>query len=215
MDKIKLLIVDDEKLIRQGLEILLMNFVDIEIVGTAGSGREAFEKTVELSPDVILMDIRMPDSDGIEGTKLVKEYNPEIKIVILTTFKDHEYIENALKLGASGYLLKDSSEELIYSAIKASLTGNIIIHPEMTTEILTNQCKPDINQNLLEEAEITKRELEIMKYISEGLSNKEISEILYLSEGTIKNNISTILSKLDLRDRTQIAIFVLKNNIMT
>ena len=111
MVNIKVLIVDDEKLIRQGLEILLMNYEDIEVVGTASNGKEAFERTMELEPDVVLMDIRMPESDGIEGVQLIKKHKPEVKIVILTTFKDHEYIESALKYGASGYLLKDSSEE--------------------------------------------------------------------------------------------------------
>lgn len=215
MVNIKVLIVDDEKLIRQGLEILLMNYEDIEVVGTASNGKEAFERTMELEPDVVLMDIRMPESDGIEGVQLIKKHKPEVKIVILTTFKDHEYIESALKYGASGYLLKDSSEELIHSAIRASLSGNIIIHPEMTTEILTAQNCNQPNMELLDLAGITDRELDIMKHIAEGLSNKEISELLYLTEGTIKNNITNILSKLELRDRTQIAIFMLKNNIMT
>lgn len=214
MNKIRLLIVDDEKLIRQGLQIFLMNFGDIEVVGDASNGKEAYELAQNLNPDVVLMDIRMPEYDGIEGTKLIKSLEEDIKIIILTTFKDSEYIESALKLGASGYLLKDSSEELIYSAIKASLSGNIIIHPEMTTEILASQCIINGNTELLKEGNITSRELDIMKLIADGLSNKEISETLFLSEGTVKNNISIILSKLNLRDRTQIAVFMYKNKIV-
>ncbi|WP_425538301.1 response regulator [Microaceticoccus formicicus] len=214
MNKIRLLLVDDEKLIRQGLQILLMNFEDIEVIGMASNGREAYEMVKSNKPDVVLMDIRMPEHDGIEGTKLIKSYDEDIKIIILTTFKDSEYIESALKLGASGYLLKDSSEELIYSAIKASLSGNIIIHPEMTTEILAAQCDLTPNTGLLEQGNITNRELEIMKLIADGLSNKEISESLFLSEGTVKNNISVILSKLELRDRTQIAVFMYKNKLI-
>lgn len=209
---IKVLIVDDEKLIREGLKILLGSFPDINIVGTACDGEEAYKFCTTNEVDLVLMDMRMGDKDGVLGTKLINEYNPLIKVLILTTFKDREYIREALKYGASGYLLKDSSPEKIYEAIKASISGNVVIEPEIASQILSSSSINNVSVDLTK-YELSDREISIIKLIADGLSNKEISEKLYLTEGTIKNNITTILSKLALRDRTQIAIFAFKNGL--
>jgi len=214
MGKIKILIVDDEKLIREGLKIMLSTFDDIEVVDTAENGYKALEVCKNKDIDVVLMDIRMKDCDGVMGTRLIKEQFTKIKVIILTTFKDKEYIQDALKYGAFGYLLKDSSHQVIYEGIKTAYMGNMVVHPDVASEIFSNNSH-SLNNKELDKHNFSDKEFQIIKYIAEGLTNKEISEKLYLSEGTIKNNITNILSKLNLRDRTQIAIFAFKNGIVT
>lgn len=212
MDKIKLLIVDDEKLIREGLKLMLSVFDDIEVVGTAENGYKALEICKSVDVDVVLMDIRMKECDGVIGTRLIKEQFTKIKVIILTTFKDKEYIQEALKYGAFGYMLKDSSHDVIYEGIKAAYKGNMVVHPDVAIEMMgsNTNTKKDIDVYGL-----TEKEIKIIEAIAKGLTNKEISEEVFLSEGTIKNNITNILSKLELRDRTQIAIFAFKNGIVT
>lgn len=211
MEKIRLLIVDDEKLIREGLKIMLSIFEDIEVVGLAENGFEALNICKSQPVDVVLMDIRMKDCDGVMGTRLIKEQFTKIKVIILTTFKDKEYIQDALKYGAFGYMLKDSSHDVIYEGIKTAFMGNMVVHPDVAVEMMgsSSAVKHDI-----EKFGLSDKELKIIEGIAKGFSNKEISEEMFLSEGTIKNNITNILSKLELRDRTQIAIFAFKNGIV-
>ena len=214
MEKIKLLIVDDERLIREGLRLMLSTFEGIEVVATAEDGYEALEKCKEYNIDLVLMDIRMKKCDGVLGTRLIKEQFTKIKVLILTTFKDSEYIRDAFKYGAYGYLLKDSSPEVIYEGIKSAYNGNVVINHEMAEKIINKSAEEG---KLFENSEhnLIEKEVKIIEYIAKGLTNKEIASELFLSEGTIKNNISSILAKLDLRDRTQIAIFAFKNKIVT
>ncbi|MBK1810926.1 response regulator transcription factor [Clostridium sp. YIM B02505] len=217
MDKIKIIIVDDEKLIREGLKIILSTYEDIEVMALCEDGYIAYEFCKKNEVDVVLMDIRMDNCDGVLGTKLINQLKGDTKILILTTFKDSEYIEDALKNGASGYLLKDSSYDLIYGGIKAAFGGNIVVHPDIVSKLVVKENDKDdslIKERLKEEMGLTDRELAIIEEIADGLSNKEIGEKMYLTEGTIKNNITTILSKLALRDRTQIAIFAFKNDLV-
>ena len=213
MDKIKVIIVDDEKLIREGLKIMLSIYDDIEVVGLGKNGYESVELCKENNVDIVLMDIRMDKCDGVMGTRLIKEQFSKVKVLILTTFKDKEYIQDALKFGAFGYMLKDSSPEMIYQGIKSAFNGNMVVNPEIADKILENSS--NIKNFDSEKYGLSEKELKIVEYIAKGLSNKEISEEIFLSEGTIKNNITNILSKLDLRDRTQIAIFAFKNGIVT
>lgn len=214
MGKIKIGIIDDEKLIREGLKIILSSYEDIEVIGMGENGFEALNICKSNDIDLVLMDIRMPLCDGVEGTKLIKNEFPNTKVLILTTFRDIEYIQEALKNGASGYLLKDSSYDLIYEGIKAAAIGNVVIHPDIALDLLNHRTtNTDLNK-VLKEYKLTEKEYDIIKLIAEGLSNKDIGEKLFLSEGTIKNNVSTILSKLGLRDRTQIAVFAYKNHLI-
>jgi len=214
MDKIKIIIIDDEKLIREGLKIILSTYNDIEVLGLGENGEEALKLCRENKVDVVLMDIRMPKCDGILGTRIVKEEFKDTKVLILTTFNDTEYIHEALKYGASGYLLKDSSYDLIYEGIKASMKGNVVVHPEVANKIILSGPQEEMNNDqAADEFGLSEKEVNIIKEVANGLSNKEIGEKLYLTEGTIKNNITTILSKLSLRDRTQLAIFAFKNKI--
>ena len=214
-EKIKVMLVDDEQLIRSGLKIMLETYPDIEVIHQAGNGREAFECCQMEVPDVVLMDIRMPVSTGIEGTKLIKEAYPEVKIVMVTTFQDTEYIVEAMQYGASGYLLKDSSYEAIYDGIKVALSGKVVMDATVSEKLVMQpKAQTTTNQQTdISSLGLIEREIELIRLVSQGLNNKEISEALFLSEGTVKNNISTILSKLALRDRTQLVIFAYDHHI--
>lgn len=204
----KVLIVDDDALIRESLKILLDLEEDIEVIGTVSNGQEAYRFCQNEKPDVILMDVRMPVMDGVLGTKLIKESFRDVKVIILTTFKDDEYIREAIKNGAEGYILKNQSSDSIIDCLRAVYKGNAVFQKDIADALASmmekeKRKKPDVD--------LTPRETEIMKLISEGLSNKEISVKLYLSEGTIRNYVTALLEKLELRDRTQLAIYYLKN----
>lgn len=216
MDKIKVMLVDDDMLVVNGLKIILNTYEDIEIIATASNGEEAFLKCRAYEPDLILMDIRMPKCDGVLGTKLIKQKYENVKILILTTFNDVEYIYEALQYGASGYILKDSDYDVIYEGIRACVKGNIVVNPEVASKIISEKSgftKKTVLEEVKGSYSLSDKEISIIREIANGLSNKEIGVKLFLSEGTIKNNISIILSKLSLRDRTQLTIFAFKNNI--
>lgn len=216
MNKIKIAIADDEKLIRESLNIIIGSDPSVEIVGLCANGEEAYSLCKNNLVDVVLMDIRMPKVDGVAGTKLIKEVSPNTKVLILTTFNDDEYIADAMKFGASGYLLKDTSHEIVIDSIKGVYKGNVIMNSQVASKVLkNNSLKENVSmENIKRNFSLTNREIDVIKGISEGLSNKEISERLYVTQGTVKNYITEILSKLQLRDRTQIAIFAFKNNII-
>ena len=211
---IRLLIVDDEKLIREGLKVLLGVYEDIQVVGSCSNGLEALRFCRQNPVDVVLMDIRMERCDGVEGTRLIKEMNPAIKVIILTTFQDEEYIFSALSLGASGYLLKDSSSDRIYEAVRNAFMGNVAVHPDIVKRMIKTKEAPPAKDKVKIAYQLTDKELELIQYICRGLSNKEIGEKLFLTEGTVKNNIGKILLKLNLRDRTQIIIFAFQNHLV-
>lgn len=206
---LKVLIVDDDALIRDGLKILLELEEDFEVAGTASNGQEAFQMCMEHKPDLVLMDIRMPLMDGVLGTKLIKSHFKDIKVVILTTFKDDEYIKEALKSGAEGYILKNQSSDSIIESLRTVHKGNTVLERQVadTLSTMLNEKKKVTPQSL----QLTQREFEVLKLVGEGLSNREISEKLYLSEGTTRNYVTGLLEKLNLRDRTQLAIFYLRN----
>ena len=210
---IRLIIADDEMLIRTGLKIMLEASGNVEVLALAENGRAAFEACTIHRPDVVLMDIRMPESNGIEGTKLIKEAFPEVKVLIVTTFQDTEYIVEAVQNGASGYLLKDSSPDAILDGIKVALSGKVVMDTVISEALLTNTSLEKEERFDAEKWGLTTREVELIAQVAKGLSNKEIAQTLFLSEGTVKNNISTILSKLELRDRTQLVIFAYDNKL--
>lgn len=205
----KLLIVDDDALIRESLSILLGLDEAIEVVGTASNGQEGYELCTKLKPDIVLMDVRMPIMDGVLGTKLIKSSFQEIKVVILTTFKDDEYIKEALKNGAQGYILKNQASDSIIDSLKAVMKGNMVFEKEVAETIASRIMYE--NKSNLNDFNMTEREIDILRLIGEGLSNREIASKLYLGEGTIRNYITNLLEKLELRDRTQLAIFYLKS----
>ena len=193
----------------------MSNKSGLKIVGTAANGREAIELARTLVPDVILMDIRMPEIDGMQCIEIIKQKHPEIKIIVLTTFDDDEYVFNALKHGASGYLLKGISLDELIGAIKTVVKGGALINPNIASKVcklFSQMAHADfrikVDESLMDE--LGQLELKIVKFIGMGLSNKEITDKLKLKEGTVRNYISSILSKLGLRDRTQIAIFAVQ-----
>lgn len=211
---ISVLIVDDDPFIRESLKLLVGMDPDIEISGVAAHGEEALALLEGgLTADVILMDIRMPVCDGVEGTRRIREQHPGTRVLVLTTFDDDDYIVEALRNGASGYLLKNIPPDRIIQGIKTVYDGNMLIHPDIARK-LTGMLRPapqSVSQSdVLGSLGLTPAEKNIVGLIAEGLSNKEIAGQLYLSEGTIKNYVTEILGKLNLRDRTQIAIFYLK-----
>jgi len=205
---LKILIVDDDALIRDGLKVLFEMEDDMEVIGLALNAQQAFEICRNDRPDVILMDIRMPVMDGVLGTKLIKKHFKDVKIIILTTFKDEEYIKEAIKAGAEGYILKNQSSESIIESTRIVMKGNIVIEKDIAKSLSTMLSNKNKNKSL---PELTKRELDIIKFLAEGKSNKEIAAVLFLSEGTVRNYITILLEKLKLRDRTQLAIYYIRN----
>ena len=215
MDKIKIAIADDEKMIREGLKIILETYEDIEVVALAQNGKEALEAVRNNPVDLVLMDIRMPVMDGVMATKLICQEFSKVKILILTTFTDTEYIKMALEGGALGYLLKDSDYDVIHEGIVASMKGSVVVHPDIASKMLSDLRESACDEKkIMKDYDLTQRDITLMKKIADGKTNKEISEEMYLSEGTVKNLITVILSKLDLRDRNQITVFCYKKKVV-
>ncbi|KQL54009.1 LuxR family transcriptional regulator [Heyndrickxia shackletonii] len=217
---IKIIIVDDQPLIREGLGTLLNLRPEIEVVGMASDGLEALNVALEKRPDLILMDIRMPNMNGVEGTRVLREKLPDIKVLMLTTFNDSELIYDALQEGASGYLLKDMSTDTIVQSIMTVYHGGVVLPKDFTNQVLAEKRKTNSANDKTEEIpslikELTERELEVLKLLGLGLNNKEIANTLYITEGTVKNHVSNIIQKLTIRDRTQAAIFAVRYGITT
>ncbi|HIK07890.1 MAG TPA: response regulator transcription factor [Trichormus sp. M33_DOE_039] len=206
---IKVLLVDDQSLIRQGLRALLELESDLEIVGEAENGEIALDLIAKLEPDVVLMDMRMPIMDGVAATKEIQKRFQGVKVLVLTTFDDEEYVKAALQYGAMGYLLKDTPSEELAVAIRAVQKGYTQLGPGIVKKLLTQfqasvtSQTPSIPPSL---AELTPREKEVLLLIATGANNREIAQQLYISEGTVKNHVTNILNRLHLRDRTQAAI---------
>lgn len=217
---IKVLIADDQELIRESLKIVLNTHEDLQVIDTVEDGFGVLDSLKRNIPDVILMDIRMPRMDGVYCTKMVKEAYPDVKIIILTTFDDDDFVFSALKFGTSGYLLKGVSMDGLYQAILTVVSGGAMINPDIATKVFrlfskmanTNYA---INVNDDNVRELNKPEWKVIQQVGFGLSNKEIAQKLFLSEGTVRNYLSSILSKLELRDRTQLAIWAVQTGQTT
>ena len=215
---IKILIADDQQLIRDSLKLWLENRDEFLVTGMAGDGLAVLDCIRKTVPDIILMDIRMPKLDGVQCTKTIKQEHPEIKIIILTTFDDDEYVYNALKYGASGYLLKGIALDDLCSAIKTVYSGQAMINPDIASTVLKLFYKManegfTLSVNKKKSDELTATEWKIVREVEKGASNREISQTLNLSEGTVRNYLSTILDKLGLRDRTQLAIWAVQMSL--
>lgn len=215
---IKVLIADNQELIRESLKIVLSAYPDLEVVGAVSDGTEVLDCLSTTKPDVILMDIRMPKMDGVLATKVIKEKFPNIKVIILTTFDDDDFIYSALKYGASGYLLKGTSMNELHDAVVTVNEGRAMLNPDIATkffklfsQLAQSNFAIKVDDSLT--ADISKMEWRVIQQIAFGLSNKEIAAKLYLSEGTVRNYLSNILSKLNLHDRTQLAIWAVQTGI--
>jgi DNA-binding NarL/FixJ family response regulator len=222
---VRVLVVDDQRLMRDGIASLLSIQDGIEVIGTASNGREALEQALALCPDVILMDVRMPVMDGVEATSQLRRHLPASKVLMLTTFDDEEYVIDALSMGASGYLLKDIPAPDLAKAVHAVHRGIYQLDPAVASKVVASLARPrsptssslaSANENASSPlaTELTGREIEVLRLIARGATNREIARHLVISEGTVKNHISNILSRLGLRDRTQAAIYAREHGLL-
>ncbi len=203
---IKVLLVDDQSIVREGLASLLQTKPDIQVIGEAENGKVAVMRSLELKPDVVLMDIRMPIMDGVAAIKALSQQAPQIKVLVLTTFDDDEYVTQAMAHGAKGYLLKDTPSEELAQAIRSIHKGYTQLGPGLWEKAnSTGNTRVNTSPEI---AALTTREQEVLQLIAKGYSNREIAEKLYITERTVKNHVNSILRQLNLRDRTQAAIFV-------
>ena len=206
--RIRVLLVDDQALFREGLATLLSVHDDLVVVGEAGDGREGFELTEKLAPHVVLMDLRMPVLGGVEATRRLRAQHPEVRVIVLTTFDDDDEVFEALRLGAAGYLLKDSSSAKLVEAIRAAARGESFLQPSIAAKVLAEFSRLEPRRRRPPELPepLSDRELAILQLLAQGATNKEIAKSLYLAEGTVKNYMTAILGKLGVSDRTQAAL---------
>jgi two-component system NarL family response regulator len=211
------LIADDHQVVREGLSAILKTKEDIEVVGEARDGVEAVEKAREFKPDVILMDISMPRMNGVEATRRIKLEQPQIGIVVLTMYEEEEYIFDLVKAGATGYMLKNSDSSQIIKAIRSTYQGESMLQPSVATKILnqfSHLSQKPVPKPSRSEQELTDREIQVIKLIADGKTNKEIANSLTISEKTVKNHVRNIFQKLDVDDRTQAAIYAIKKGLI-
>ncbi|MEV6954913.1 response regulator transcription factor [Streptomyces sp. NPDC051183] len=218
MTTIRVLIVDDQMMVREGFSVLLNAMEGIEVVGEAVDGREAIAQVAALKPDVVLMDIRMPEMNGLEATREIVAADTDAKVLVLTTFDLDEYVYQALRAGASGFLLKDASARQLADGVRVVASGEALLAPSVTKRLISEFSKladvPRVaNPGSVEE--LTERETEVLILIAQGLSNAEIADRLIVAESTIKTHVSRILVKLGLRDRTQAAVFAYETRLVT
>jgi DNA-binding NarL/FixJ family response regulator len=209
----KILLCDDQAVIRDGLEMLLMLEKDFQVVGTAQDGAEAVELAAQKMPDLVLMDLKMPGTNGIEATRQIRAKFPEMKVLVLTTYDDDEWVFDAIRAGASGYLLKDTPRQKIVEAIRGTMQGKSFVDPaiagKLMNQVASNQKQPT---SLLVE-KLTERELDVLRLIAKGFNNSDIAGQLHLSEGTVRNHVSAILEKLGVSDRTQAAVIAIQHGL--
>ncbi|MEV4334928.1 response regulator transcription factor [Streptomyces sp. NPDC049597] len=215
---IRVLIVDDQAMVREGFSVLLNAMPDIEVVGEAVNGREAVRRVAELAPDVVLMDIRMPELNGIEATREIVAADSGAKVLVLTTFDLDEYVYQALRAGASGFLLKDASARQLADGVRVVAAGEALLAPTVTRRLITEFSRLAENPRpaaMTQVGDLTERETEVLVLIAQGLSNAEIASHLVVAESTIKTHVSRVLVKLGLRDRTQAAVFAYEARLVT
>ncbi|MFD3550613.1 response regulator [Streptomyces goshikiensis] len=215
---IRVLIVDDQMMVREGFSVLLNAMDGIEVVGEAVDGRQAIAQVAALKPDVVLMDIRMPEMNGLEATREIVAADTDAKVLVLTTFDLDEYVYQALRAGASGFLLKDASARQLAEGVRVVASGEALLAPSVTKRLISEFSKLSEAPKLADPAsvgELTERETEVLVLIAQGLSNAEIADRLVVAESTIKTHVSRILVKLGLRDRTQAAVFAYETRLVT
>lgn len=209
---IRILIADDHDVVLRGLEFYLKTHKDLEIVGTARNGRQALEQVSALRPDVVLMDLVMPEMDGIQATAEIRRLHPETKVLVLTSFMEQDQVVPAIRAGATGYLLKDVQPDELVAAIRATCRGESRLHPAVMERLMAHVTDADEGEAAPPEP-LTPRESEVLQLIARGLSNKEIAGALRIHETTVKSHVSNILSKLGLEDRTQAAVYAVRHGL--
>lgn len=209
----KVLICDDQAIIRDGLEMLLTLEKDIEVVGKAQDGAEALEQIAQHQPDLVLMDLKMPGMNGIEATRHIQTRYPTTKVLVLTTYDDDEWLFDALRAGAAGYLLKDTSREDVIKAVRGTVEGKSFVDPAVAGKVLRQVASPQSHPSTLLTQKLTEREVDVLRLVARGLSNAHIAARLHLSEGTVRNHMSALLAKLDVSDRTQAAVIAIQHGL--
>jgi len=212
---VRVLICDDQAVVCEGLEMILDADPDIEVVGLAYDGSEALELLASTRPDLVLMDLKMPVMNGIHATREIKKRNADIKVLVLTTFGEDEWVFDAVRSGADGYLLKGTPRDKLVSAVKGTAAGEAHIDPEVGGRLLAQVAQNPAHQDSTMAADLSDRELDVLKLLAQGLTNAEIAERLFLTRGTVRNYVSAILSKLDVEDRTQAAILAIRHGLLT
>ncbi len=213
MEQIKILVVDDHEVVRDGIVGNLVRQPDFAIIGQASNGLEAVEKASELSPDIILMDLRMPELDGVEAMIRIKQDNPEIKFIVFTTYSDDEYLFAAIKAGAKGYLLKDAPREELFKAIRAVSQGESLIQPVFTTKVL-DKLASELSRKSTGVDALSDREIEVLDLMAKGVSNKDIADQLSITQSTVKTHVTSIFQKLNVTTRTEAVTTALKRGII-
>jgi DNA-binding NarL/FixJ family response regulator len=210
---VRVVICDDQTIVREGLAMMLKLEPDIQVVGIAEDGADAVKIAEKEKPDIVLMDLKMPFMNGVEATQKIRSKYPEIKVLVLTTYDDDEWVFDAIKAGASGYLLKDTPRDDLIKAVRGTVSGKSYIDPDIAGKVLGQVSSHQTHESTLITGKLTEREVEVLRLIAKGLSNTDISERLYLSEGTIRNHVSSILSKMGVSDRTQAAVIAIQHGI--
>jgi DNA-binding NarL/FixJ family response regulator len=206
----KIIICDDQAVVREGLEMLLNLEEDIKVVSLAQDGAEVVDLVNKLLPDLVLMDLKMAGMNGIEATRQIKNQHPEIKVLVLTTYDDDEWIFDAIRAGAAGYLLKDTPREKLVEAIRGTMEGRSFLDPAVAGKVLDQVATRQTQPSALLTGKLTEREVDVLRLLARGHTNAEIASMLYLSEGTIRNHVSSILEKLDVSDRTRAAVIAIQ-----
>lgn len=214
MEVIKLLICDDQEVVREGLRAILGNVPGISVVGVAANGAEAVAAVPRLTPDVVLMDLNMPIKNGVQATREIAVSHPNTKVLVLTTYDAEDWVVDAIRAGAAGYLLKDAPREQLVAAIKGTAGGATHVDPAVAGNLFSLVAASSGKATTNVAAQLTERELDVLRLVGKGMSNREIAEGLFLSEGTVRNYVSTLLSKLQVSDRTQAAILAVKNGLV-
>ncbi len=218
-ETIRVVLVDDQDLVRAGFRVILGTEEGIEVVGEARNGAEAIDRVTALQPDVVLMDVQMPDVDGLEATRRILSPTPAsdrpVKVVILTTFDREDYLFQALKAGASGFLLKNARPEDLIEAVRVVARGDALLSPEVTRRVIERFSAPEPPPRPHRPSELTEREYEVLVALARGATNAEIAEQLYVGETTVKTHVSRVLTKLGLRDRTQAVVYAYENGVVT
>jgi DNA-binding NarL/FixJ family response regulator len=213
LNMIRVMICDDQAIIRDGLEMLLKLERDIEVAGIAQDGAEVVELVATKSPDLVLMDLKMPGLNGVEATRRIQAHHPTIKVLVLTTYDDDEWVFDAIRAGASGYLLKDTPREKLVEAILGTVGGKAFVDPGVAGKLLDQAASQQIHPHTELTEKLTAREEEVLRLMARGLNNYEIASQLLLSEGTVRNHVSAILTKLEVADRTQAVIIAIQHGI--
>lgn len=211
---IRILICDDQEVVREGLRVILSSTPDLEVVGMAQDGDEALELVSQTTPDLVLMDLKMPGMNGIQATRQIRNHYPQVRVLVLTTYDADEWVFDAIRSGAAGYLLKDTPGEELIAAVKGTVEGKTHVDPavagKLFTQVAQNPARPDTTMA----AELSDREREVLRLLARGLTNSDIARQLHLSEGTVRNYVSAVFAKLGVSDRTQAAIYAREKNLV-